>query len=331
MFNYGFLLIFLFGLAGLAFFLIVKDSKNDRKQQEAILNLERRLSDLMAIQLKEIRDNVNLSSGEMNKQIRSFTEETVGLKEGIKRLGEQVWEVSSFQEIFKAPKTRGQWGELSLEHILSQRYPDSLYQRECLFESGERVDAILKLPNGKFLPIDAKFPLNRYSEMVEAREEEKPALRKLFSEAVKAKILEISQKYILPGEGTTDFAIMYIPAEAVYYEILNNLKEIDLFAFAWSKKIILASPNTIYLTFWTIEHWINDTKIFKETQAIVRRLAKIQTDAERLDDDFRKLGSNLRNAQSAYDDSEKRLTMFQEKVEKVIESGETKKLTDADS
>ncbi|MFH0792381.1 MAG: DNA recombination protein RmuC [bacterium] len=320
------------GLIMLVFFVIfktiLKDKESDRQQGEAILNLERRLSDLMSNQLKEIRDNVTVSSSEMNRQIRSFTEEAVTIRENLKQIQTQVQDVSSFQDIFKAPKLRGQWGEASLDHILSQRFPEELYESQHLFSSGEQVDAILKLPNGKILPIDAKFPLENFDKMINSQTDlERSGFKKTFLDDVKVKIQDIAQKYILPGEGTTDFALMYIPAEAVYYEIVNNLnKEIDITALAWSKKVIVTSPNTIYLTLWTIEHWFRDTKISKDTQEIVKRLGKIHHDAEKLMDDFRKLGSHLRNATTAYDESEKRLSLFNSKVEKIIDTGEKEKI-----
>jgi len=184
------------------------------------------------------------------------------------------------------------------------------------------------LPNGKILPIDSKFPQDNFVKMVGAENEvDKSNFRKAFIEDVKKKIQDINEKYILPGEGTTDFAMMYIPAEAIYYHIVNEIaKETDLTSFAWSKKIMLTSPNTIYLNLWAIEHWFRDTQVSRQTQKIIEKLGKIRQDAEKLMDDFRKLGSHLRNAVSAYDNSEKRLTLFDEKVEKLIEIDETKKL-----
>ena len=315
------------GLAAVIFF-FARNSQTDKKQSESILNLERRLTDLMSQQLKEIRGSVDNTSKEMNDQIRSFTKEATEISENIKQIQNKVSEVSSFQDIFKSPKLRGTWGEAQLEHILAQHFPKELYQSQYLFSSGEAVDFILKLPNGKVVPIDSKFSTENFQKMVAAATDiEKEFFKKAFLEDIKAQVLSISQKYIIPGEGTTDFALMFIPAEAIYYEIINNIaKEIDIIAFAQTKKIIIASPNTIYLTLRTIEHWFKDTQISKQTQQILKRLGKIYKDAEKLMDDFRKLGNHLKNASSAYNDSEKRLNLFEEKVEKLIEIDETKKL-----
>jgi len=319
-------ILVLFG-TGLMFFLFRK-SRVDEKQSDAIRDLERRLTDVMINQLKEIRGSVDGTSKAMNEQIHSFTKEATQIREDLKQVQETVKDVSTFQEIFKSPKLRGQWGEASLEHILAQHFPKELYKTQYLFSSGEQVDAVLKLPNGRVLPIDSKFPSENFGKMIESNSEvEKGLFQKKFIEDVKGRITEITSKYLIPGEGTTEFALMYIPAEAIYYEIVNNIgKEFDLTNYAWSRKIILTSPNTIYLALRTIEHWFKDTQISRQTQEILKKLAKIHQDSEKLMEDFRKLGSHIKNASSAYEDSDKRLSLLDEKVGKLIEIGETKKL-----
>ena len=322
------LITFFILIAGSIFFLWLRKSKTDEKQSESIRDLERRLTDLMIGQLKEIRDSQTGVSKAMNEQISSFTKEATQIREDLKQVQNTVKDVSSFQEIFKAPKLRGQWGEASLEHILSQHFPEELYKIQYLFSSGEQVDAVLKLPNGRVLPIDSKFPSENFVKMVEAASDvEKLASQKKFVEDVKNRINEITSKYILPSEGTTEFALMYIPAEAVYYEVVNNIgKEFDLTNYSWSRRVVLTSPNTIYLTLRTIEHWFKDTQISRQTQEILKRLAKVNQDAAKLMNEFRKLGGHIKNASSAYDNSEKRLSLFSDKVEKLIEIKEPKKL-----
>jgi len=317
------LIVFLIIVGALAFFLFRK-SNVDKAQSDSIRDLERRITDLMIGQLKEMRDSQNGVSQAMQDQISSFTKEATQIKEELKQVQESVKDVSSFQDIFKAPKLRGQWGEASLEHILGQHFPQELYKSQYLFSSGEQVDAVLKLPNGRVLPIDSKFPSDNFAKMVEAPSDaEKLVFQKKFVEDVKDRINEITLKYILPSEGTTDFALMYIPAEAVYYEVVNNIgKDFDLTNYAWSKRVILSSPNTIYLTLRTIEHWFKDTQISRKTQDILKRLNKINQDASKLMTDFRKLGSHLRNAISAYDSSEKRLSLFSDKVDRLLETKE---------
>lgn len=309
-----------------------RKSSIDQSQNEAIRDLERRITDLMLSQLKEIRGTVDGSSRIMMDQVRSFTKETVALKEDLKGIQEKMTDISSFQELFRSPKLRGQWGEASLEHILAQHFPLELYQAQYLFSSGEQVDFVLKLPNGRILPIDAKFSSENFEKMVRAsNEQEKKFCCQNFIRDVKGKINEVASKYIVPSEKTVDFALIYIPAEAIYYEIMFNLAEMDLAKYAWSKKIVLTSPNTIYLTLRTIEHWFRDTQISKRTQEILKRLERVSQDAKILFDDFRKLGRHLGDATTAYDRSEKRLSLLGRRVHGLIETGQKKRLKEGES
>lgn len=322
------LIFFLIAISWVILILFLfKKSKTDINQTEAIRDLERRLTDLMINQLKEIRGNVDGVSQSMHQQISSFTKEAVQLREEVKKVQEEMKNISSFQEIFKTPKLRGEWGEASLEHILSEYFPKELYQRQYLFSSGEQVDFVFKLPNGKLLPIDAKFFSDNFEKMIEAKDEKEESIfQKKFIQDIKLNIDKISSKYILPSENTVDYALMYIPAEAIFHHIMFNLKDEDIADYARKKKITLTSPNTIYLILKIIEHWFRDTQISKRTQEILKRLSKIQSDAEKLMDDFRKLGSHLKNATSAYESSEKRLSYLTEKVEKLTETKEIKQL-----
>jgi len=321
-------LIVAFLIAGIGILIIYfKKLQVDRGQSEAIRDLERRLTDLMIGQLKEIREGQLGDSRAMHQQISAFTKEATQIREDLKQVQERVKDVSTFQEIFKSPKLRGQWGEASLEHILAQHFPEELYERQHLFSSGEQVDAVLNLPNGKILPIDAKFPSENFVKMIESSGSERDAFQKKFIEDVKGHIDKIASKYIIPSESTVEFALMYIPAEAIYYEIVNNIgRQFDLAGYAISKRVVVTSPNTIFLTLNTIEHWFKDTQISRQTQEILKRLDRVQQDASKLMNDFRKLGSHLKNAMSSYDSSEKRLNIFSDRVDKLKEFKEVKKL-----
>ena len=325
--EFGFVLIGLLLIIGWLVFSLIKKTNVDKTQSDSIRDLERRITDLMIGQLKEIRDSQSGVSKQMTDQISSFTKEATHIREEMKQVQDSVKSVSTFQDIFKAPKLRGQWGEASLEHILSQHFPEELYKKQYLFSSGEQVDAILSLPNGRILPIDSKFPAENFVKMIESEGGERDLFKKKFIGDVKGHIDKIASKYIIPAESTVEFALMYIPAEAIYYEIVNNLgRDFDLTEYAMSKKVVITSPNTIYLTLRTVEHWFKDTQISRQTQEILKRLDRVQQDANKLMDDFRKLGSHLNNAKTAYDSSEKRLGMFSDKVERLKEFKEVKKL-----
>lgn len=311
----------------IVFIFLTRKSRIDREQNEAIRDLEIRLTNLITNQLKEIRDTQDGASKALHEQVRLFTKGTTQIQEGLKQIQEKVKEVSSFQEIFKSPKLRGQWGEASLEHIISQHFPSELWKRQHRFPSGEQVDMALKLPNGKILPIDSKFSSDNFERMVAATSDtEKALFRQKFLSDLKLRIDEVGSKYVLPSEGTVDFALMYIPAEAIYYEVMFGLRKEDVASYAWRKKIVLTSPNTIYLTLRTIEHWFKDTQISRQTQEVLKRLNRINRDAQKLAEDFRKLGNHLRHTVSAYDSSEKRLNLFSDRVDKLLEVEGTKKL-----
>jgi len=309
------------------YFFVFRKKGTDEKQSSAILDLERRITDLMNNQLKEMRGTVDNNSRVMLKQVRSFTHETTELKKDLKQVHEKIQDVVSFQKIFKSPKLRGLWGEASLKHILAEFFPQELWQAQYSFSSRETVDAILKLPNGKLLPIDSKFSSDNFERMINAENEEnRKNYQRIFLQDIKKRIDEVASKYILPSEGTTDIALMYIPAEAIYYEVMVRLRQENIPSYAWKKKVILISPNTFYLTLSTIMHWFRDTQISRKTQEILKRLERVHQDAGKLVNTFRKLGGHLRNAISSYEDSEKRVSLLGERVEKLIHTQDTKEL-----
>ncbi len=323
--TYFILIIFLVLVTGSAFFFWLRKSKVDEKQSGAIGDMQKSINEIVG-QLREIGNNVSGTSQEMNKQISSFTKETVQIREELKGVQETMKSISSFQEIFRTPKLRGEWGEANLGHILNEYFPKELCIQNYSFSSGKQVEFVLKLPNKKLLPIDAKFFSDNFERMKETKtEEERKIFQKKLIQDIKFNINEISTKYILPSEDTVDFALMFIPAEAIFYEIMFNLRGEDIASYARSKKVVLSSPNTIYLTLRTIIDWFRDTQISRQTQEILKRLNRIQADADKLMGDFRKLGNHIKNASSAYDSSEDRLKLFSDKVEKLIEIKEEPK------
>lgn len=274
-------------------------------------------------QLEQNRQSTQQATLSVAQQVQGFTQGMTQLQEGLKNMHESVKSVSSFQDLFRNPKLRGQWGEMSLEASLAQYFPKDRYIIQHYFSSGEAVDAALKLPNDILLPIDSKFNWDNFQKMVNSDNDiHRDGFRKLFLSDVKKKIDEISSKYILPTEGTTDFALMFVPAETVYYEIINNIKEVDVSEYARKKKVMLVSPNTFALSVSAIHHWYRDVQVNKQTQSIIKKLERVVADSAKLADDFRKLGNHLSSAKSSYDDSEKRLSLMVDRVKNVVEIGE---------
>ena len=313
----GFLLV-----VAIAFSWLTYRKLNSKKDENEYGVLHQRLdsvTQLILSQLQQNRESTERSAVESSKNIQSFVSGVTQLQESVKNVHESMKGVVSFQNIFKSPKLRGQWGETSLEAVLGQYFPKELFSMQYYFKSGEAVDAILKLPNERLLPIDSKFNWENFEKMTNAENDiNKEIARKAFVSDVKKKIDEIASKYILPSEGTVDLALMYVPAESVFYEVVHNIKDVDVGSYARSKKIILVSPNTLYLTLSAIQYWFRDIQITKQTQEIIKRLARINQDAEKLGEGFQRLGKHLSDAQGSYDDSEKRLGLMKDRIENVV-------------
>jgi DNA recombination protein RmuC len=296
--------------------------KTRQTSEQATLTVSNMIND----QLEKNRQASERATLTVHQQVQGFTQGMTQLQEGLKQMHESVKGVSSFQDLFRNPKLRGQWGEMSLEASLAQYFSKDRYNIQHYFSSGEAVDAVLKLPNDILLPIDSKFNWDNFQKMANADNDiHRDGFRKLFLADVKKKVDEIASKYILPSEGTTDFALMFVPAETVYYEMINNIKEADIAEYARKKKVMLVSPNTFALSVSAIHHWYKDVQVNKQTQLIIKKLEKVVADSVKLADDFRRLGKHISDTKSSYDDSEKRLSLMVEKVKNVVEIGDEQK------
>ncbi|MFO1518527.1 MAG: DNA recombination protein RmuC [bacterium] len=271
-------------------------------------------------------------------QILQMTQETVGkrldnaakvvgelqgklgkLEEANLRIFEVGKDIASLQEILRTPKLRGNLGELFLGDLLQQILPLDHFELQYGFKSGEKVDAVVKL-GGQLVPIDSKFPLENFKKYVETKTEtEKKAFRKIFLSDVKKHIDAIAQKYIRPDEGTFDFALMYIPAENVYYEMVIKEEAFDtefsVLGHSMGKRVIPVSPNNFYVYLNTILMGLKGLKIEQSAKEILVNLTRLQGDLGRFSEDFSKVGTHLGNARSAYESAEKRLERLGEKLD----------------
>lgn len=276
--------------------------------------------------LKTNRETLDSSSRSMNQQISNFTESITKMEGNLRNVFDSIKvsneKMSSFQDIFKTPKLRGQWGETNLGYELEQTYSPERILKQYYFKDGSAVDFVIKLPNDLLLPIDSKFPMEVFTPYAE---EIDPSLklrkRQVFVAAVKKEVDAIASKYINPDESTIEFALLYVPAEAVFYEIVFSMREDDLVNYAQRKRVQLVSPNTLKLTLSVIEHWVRDITVNKETKEILKRLNTILQDGKKLTESFGKLGKHITNVQGAYSDSGDRLKLLTGRVEKVISIG----------
>ncbi|MFA5149588.1 MAG: DNA recombination protein RmuC [Candidatus Omnitrophota bacterium] len=261
--------------------------------------------------LQEANKIIGANLGNATSVFGNVKEQLGRLQETNKQIVDISKDISSLQELLRAPKFRGAMGEMLLANLLLQVLPKDHYVTQYRFKSGEAVDAVIKLGE-RLVPVDAKFSLENFQKMLEAQDEQlKNSLRKKFIQDVKNRIDEVSSKYILPQENTYDFALMYIPAENVYYEVI--IKE-DIFSYSMSKKVIPVSPNTFYAYLEVICLGLKGLKVEENAKNILKSLSALGIEIDRFKEEFNVLGSHLNNASTKYTDSQKRLEKVSDKL-----------------
>lgn len=277
-------------------------------------------------QLGQVTQQLQKSTGDLNTRLDNAARVVQEVSKGLGSLGEatkKVFDVgkdiASLQEILRSPKLRGGLGELFLGDLLSQIFPPAHFTLQHKFKSGETVDAVIRLGHN-FVPVDAKFPLENFRRIVEtASEDERRFAKKKFIADVKRHVDAIASKYILPDEGTFDFALMYIPAENVYYELIIRDEAVDtdkaLLNYAFTKRVIPVSPNSFYAYLQTILLGLKGLHIEVQAQEILRNLARLSGDFERFKADFELVGKHLTNTKTKYDEADKRLEKFGDRLQ----------------
>lgn len=233
----------------------------------------------------------------------------------IKELGTSV---SKLEGMLRAPKFRGGLGELLLEDLMKQVLPANSYAVQHRFRTGETVDAVIVTAGGK-VPVDAKFPLENFRKMIEATaDQEKRAAQRAFTADVKKHIDAIATKYIRPDEGTFDFALMYIPAENIYYEtiIRDDMfgEENGLYAYATGRHVVPVSPNSFYAHLRVIALGLKGLEIEKSAREIFQNLQRLGSELQKFSVVFETLGTHLTNARNSYDRADKQLNNFTERL-----------------
>ena len=267
-----------------------------------------RMSDQLTNRLQENAEAISKTHQSVGERLdnaaRAYTNvnaKLAQLEEAHKRIEEIGKDMSTLQDIFRSPKLRGGIGEYFLADILMQALPAGQYELQHTFKSGERVDAVIKLRDGLLAPIDSKFPLEHFQRSLEARDEgEREQFRKQFIADVKKHIDKIAKLYILPDEGTLPMALMYIPAENVFYETLvyprGELGQNSLIEYAHERRVIPVSPNSFYIYLQTILLGLRGMQIEKRAQEILQQLGQLRGDFERFGEDYRVLGKHIGSA-----------------------------------
>ncbi len=283
-------------------------------------------------QLRGITEQVNRqlldSSGEISKRLDNAARVIGDVQKNIGELSEasrQIFEVgkniATLQEILQPPKLRGGLGEQFLGELLAQVLPPQFFTLQYMFSNGERVDAVVRLGE-KLVPIDSKFPLDNFKRIIECKtEEERKAYQKTFYRDVKKHIDDIASKYIVPNEGTYDFALLYIPAENVYYETITKDdsfgEEKGILNYALKKKVIPVSPNSFYAYLQVIVLGLKGLQVEKDAQKILALLSSLKKDLGGFQEDFQLVGRHITNAMNKFEEARRRLDKFNFKLEQI--------------
>ncbi len=247
--------------------------------------------------------------GDLKEKLGELTQRTKDIQEAGKN-------ILNLQEILRAPKPRGGLGELLLERLLADSLPKDFYELQHRFRSGETVDAVVRI-SGNLVPIDAKFPLEDFERLVATdSEEEQAAARRQFTRTVKKHIDEVT-KYILPDENTFDFALMYVPAENIYYE---TICQSDIYSDCIQKKVFLVSPNSFNAYLQAIVLGLKGLRIERATRDILGRLERLQNDFNVFQRDYDTLGGHIHHAVTKYEEASAKLTRLGDKLQLASEA-----------
>jgi len=283
-------------------------------------------------QLDGLRDQVRSSLEGGRIEIDRRLEETnrvVGeVKRGLGEVDRQVRSVNEIardlrglQELLRAPKLRGGLGELLLSDLLAQVLPTAHYSLQHAFPGGERVDAVIRV-GPRLVPVDSKFPLESFRRLAHAEtEDESKAARRALRQDVRRHVDDITTRYIRPGEGTYDFALMYIPSESVYHQAVLREDEdgFDLFHYSITRRVIPVSPQSFYAYLQVILLGLRGLSIEERAQEILGHLGLIRSRLERFSESFELAVRHLGNAQRQMDEAGRRLVQLDAALDKLEE------------
>ena len=276
-------------------------------------------------------------SGSLNSVQQTMTQSFTTTAETMRNVGQQLGRletsslqmlevgknIGQLQDILKPPKMRGGFGELLLENLLSQILPPENYRFQHRFNNGMIVDAIISLGNG-LVPIDSKFPMESFNRVLAAEsDEERTSLRRAFLRDVRSHVDAVA-KYIMPDEGTFEFALMYIPAEGVYYETFSREDMIGdgdgPCAYALGKRVIPVSPNSFYGYLQAIVLGLKGLRVEERAREIIDHLARLGKEYEHFREEFGVLGTHVGRAKTKYDELDKHVGRLGDRLMLPLES-----------
>ena len=268
------------------------------------------------------------NSGQLVSQAQSaVATELRNSQEVLGRVGKQLGEIQqagrdlsqatqTLQDVLGGAKTRGSLGEVALEALLADALPRSAYETQYRFSTGGIVDAVIR-SGEKLIAIDSKFPLETYRRLVESGDD----ARKEFFQAVRKHAESVAEKYILQNEGTLDVALMFVPSESVYYELLmtSDAKLGRLDDYCRSKRILPISPNTLHAYLSAILMGLKGMQVEENAKHLQAGLAGLQSQLETFAKVYETLGGHIRHAQQCYDDADRKLDRARGNLEQMAQ------------
>jgi len=273
---------------------------------------------------KMMRDTMQQQFSQSSKLITEVTQRLTKLDETNKRVVDVADELKLLQNVLQNPKQRGGIGEYFLDVVLGNVLPSKMYTLQYAFKNGEIVDAAIMLDKGRILPIDSKFSLENYNRLVEEKDKTKrEAIAKVFKADLKKRIDETA-KYIRPNENTLDYAFMFIPSEAIYYDLLvnqvgaTNTSARDLLDYAFiDKKVIIVSPTTLLAYLQTVLHGLRSLQIEEQAKDIQKRVGELGKHIAVHETFMQKLGNSLGTTVGHFNTAHKELKKMDKDVVKI--------------
>ncbi|KKU83274.1 hypothetical protein A2973_01650 [Candidatus Gottesmanbacteria bacterium RIFCSPLOWO2_01_FULL_49_10] len=264
-----------------------------RSMQATIEHTNKTLNDAMRGQTGDVAKLLQSNTKQLNERLDTAARVIGDLKKNLGEMSEVGKGIRSLQEFLQSPKLRGNIGEQVLQDMIGQTFPKNSFHLQYSFKSGVKVDAVLKTDAG-LLCIDSKFPMENFNVMHKGETEaDRARAKREFMTDVKRHVNDISKKYILPEEGTMDFALMYIPSEGVYYEIANMN---ELMEYARKQRVYPVSPNTLYAHLQVLLLSFQGKDLEQKSKQVFQLLRAIQKDYGKVEENLGVLGRHVNNA-----------------------------------
>lgn len=319
-------------------FLLLK-RKPEKKDDSSLLMLQQQINQISQVldsKLSESNKSLQQQFSQSASIIRNVTEKLTRLDETNKQVVGFADQLQGLQDILKNPKQRGILGEYYLETVLKNVLPPSSYQMQYSFSNGEIVDAVVFVDK-RIIPIDSKFSLENYNKILETRDPiEKKRYETAFVNDLKLRIDETS-KYVRPEEKTMDFAFMFIPSEAVYYDLLiNKVGAIaedtnNLIYYAGKKKVVVVSPTSFLAYLQTVLQGLRNQKISEQAQTIIKEVERLGKHLFVYSEHMKRLGQHLDTTVSSYNKAGKELEKIDKDVVKITDGEVRIKINEIES